>query len=58
MLTTESCAVRDRRAGMVLIEHHDYDNLNNRNNYYETFTDRSYSFDYGMSVSIGVSRPG
>lgn len=35
LLTTEDCVVRDRLAGMVLIEHHDADNVYNRNNYLE-----------------------
>jgi hypothetical protein len=34
-LYTESCAVRDHRAGQVLIEHHDRDNMYNDNNYLE-----------------------
>jgi hypothetical protein len=35
LLNTESCAVRDQRAGQVLIEHHDTDNMYNHNNYLE-----------------------
>ncbi len=35
LLNTESCVVRDRRAGLVLIEHHDADNMYNSNNYLE-----------------------
>jgi len=45
LLTTESCAVRDRRDGMVLIEHHDTDNMYNRNNYIE-IRDGSQSYTF------------
>lgn len=35
LLNTESCVLRDRRAGLVLIEHHDADDMYNSNNYLE-----------------------
>ena len=41
---TESCAVRDQRAGQVLIEHHDLDNMYNDNNYLE-IRDGSHSYN-------------
>ena len=44
-LPTESCGVRDQRAGQVLIEHHDIDNMYNDNNYLEIREgSQSYTF--------------
>jgi hypothetical protein len=47
LLTTEDCAVRDSRGGMVLIEHHDADNMYNQNNYLE-IREGSQSFKFRM----------
>lgn len=45
LLNTESCTVRDQRAGQVLIEHHDIDNLYNHNNYLE-IREGSHSYNF------------
>ena len=47
LLSTEDCAVRDRRNGAVLVEHHDVDNMYDQNNYLE-IRDGSQSFKFRL----------
>jgi len=56
-LNTESCAVRDQRAGQVLIEHHDIDNMYNDNNYLEIREgSQSYTFKIpGSTLKLEAS---
>src|SRR3954464_15120687 len=48
---TEDCAIRDCRDGMVLIEHHDADNMYNQNNYLE-IRDGFQSFKFRLPGGV------
>ncbi len=57
LLHSESCAIRDQRGGLVMIEHHDGDNITNDNNYLEIREGfHSYKFKIpGSAITLGGS---